>query len=199
MNLLTISLLVIFLESSSNAELSLILEWQRGKECEHRAKTLKRSPKKAASSEAGSKKELYGIPRREIPKKRGAIGPASRRRMPVLVSGASFACNFVRGSYLEVRVTTSQPVPGGCCSLWPASLFISYIVDELHSVVSVRIARTQRGTREIMPRELSFSSSFCQGPTRNWHSFSPGSETIVLRWLHIERARVKVVVGKLCL
>lgn len=147
---------MIFLESSCNAKLSLILEWQRGKECEHRAKTLKRSPKKAASSEAGSKKELYGIPRREIPKKRGAIGPASRRRMPVLVSGASFACNFVRGSYLEVRVTTSQPVPGGCCSLWPASLFISYIVDELHSVVSVRIARTQRGTREIMPREQFF-------------------------------------------
>lgn len=41
----------------------------------------------------------------------GPTGP--RRRMPVLVSGVSFACNFVRGSYLEVRVTTSQPVPGG--------------------------------------------------------------------------------------
>lgn len=35
-----------------------------------------------ASSEAGSKKEPYGIPRRVIPKKRGGIGRAGRLGCP---------------------------------------------------------------------------------------------------------------------
>lgn len=46
--------------------------------------------------------------------------------MPVLVSGASFACNFVRGSYLEVRVTTSQPVTGQRPPRSPLLYILSY-------------------------------------------------------------------------
>lgn len=46
-------------------------------------------------------------------------------RMPVLVSGASFACNFVRGSYLEVRVTTSATGNRAMATAVPASLFLS--------------------------------------------------------------------------
>lgn len=46
-------------------------------------------------------------------------------RMPVLVSGASFACNFVRGSYLEVRVTTSATGNRATATAVPASLFLS--------------------------------------------------------------------------
>lgn len=83
--------------------------------------------------------------------RKGEASAVQPSRMPVLVSGASFACNFVRGSYLEVRVTTSQPVTGQRPPRSPLLYSFLTSVDKVHSMVSAWITRTSvedRATRK---------------------------------------------------
>lgn len=78
-----------------------------------------------ASSEAGSKKEPYGIPRRVIPKKRGGIGRAA-------VSDARFGQRSFIRMQLRPRLllgSTCDHVATGnraTATAVPASLFLSY-------------------------------------------------------------------------